>query len=110
MPNPTEVHLLHFAGKKAADEADAMKRIACVAARAGVLEPRAADRIGRRVLRQVLSSEPLTARHAMALAVEVARKVHHTVSALSAQLYAQLLTFIHFKARSVNSVVQSKGI
>ena len=63
------------AGKKAADESDALKRIAIAAARAGTLEPRAADRIGRRVLRQVLSSEPLTARHAMAMAVEVARKV-----------------------------------
>jgi hypothetical protein len=66
-----------------------MKRISCVAARAGVLEPRAADRIGRRVLRQVLSSEPLTARHAMALAVEVARKVHHLLSALSFPLSCQ---------------------
>lgn len=70
-----DTEVFPVAGKKAADESDALKRIAIAAARAGALEPRAADRIGRRVLRQVLSSEPLTARHAMALAVEVARKV-----------------------------------
>lgn len=34
-----------------------------------------ADRISRRILRQVISTDPIAARHALALAVEVARKV-----------------------------------
>jgi hypothetical protein len=35
-----------------------------------------ADRISRRILRQVISTDPIASRHALALAVEVARKVH----------------------------------
>ena len=38
-------------------------------------EPKKEDKISRRILRQVMSSDPITARHALALAVDVARRV-----------------------------------
>lgn len=47
---------------------------ACISADA----TKSADRISRRILRQVISMDPVAARHALALAVEVARKVGRT--------------------------------
>ena len=39
-------------------------------------EQKPADKITRRILREVITSDPITARHALALAVDFARKVH----------------------------------
>ena len=61
-------------GKRAAEEVGALKQIAISATRVAA-EPRAALTIGRSNLRQVASTDPVTARHALGLAINVARKV-----------------------------------
>ena len=77
-------------GKRAAEEVGALKQIAIAATRVAA-EPRAALTIGRSNLRQVASADPVTARHALGLAINVARKVSTPWSALHHRLQSYVI-------------------
>ncbi len=82
------------AGKRAAEDMGALKRIAIAATRVAV-EPRSAIAIARSNLRQVASADPVTARHALGLAIHAARKVGSVVPTYA----SKLLSFISWGAR-----------
>ena len=69
---------MSWTGKRAAEEVGALKQIAISATRVAA-EPRASLNIGRSNLRQAASTDSVTARHALGLAINVARKVSRLV-------------------------------
>jgi len=60
--------------KKAHEDAAVLRHTALLATRVGVTDAKAAQKITEGILREVISPNPVTARHALALAVDFARK------------------------------------